>query len=420
MFEALIITLREGVEAALVLSIALSLLKKRGLEHLRWALFAGTAVAIVLSVIGAVLVSRLTFNQELAEGIVMLIGAGLTISLVWWMWIKAPHMKSEIESGMERATGRGNFGNALGLFVFALGMVFREGVETAIFLSAAGFNSEGLGLWLGAIAGLAIATVFGVMFARGAIRIPLKSFFSLTSAVLLLIAVQLLIGAFHELSEAEVLPASRTEMAVIGPLVKNELLLFTLTIALAAGWLLFGPGRGAAAPAAASTVGPDARLERAAHQRDASVRRGLGIAGLVVVALLGVAFVQGSNIPGKAPATSLALADSTVRIDAASLADGHMHFYETTLAEGPIRFFAIKVNDKFQTCFDACEICGDVGYFEDGASAVCRNCTSPIVLSSLGRTGGCNPIPLVHRRDGDALVFEAGDLRAVLPHLKGR
>ncbi len=420
MFEALIITLREGVEAALVLSIALSLLKKRGIEHLRWALFAGTGVALVLSVIGAVLVSRLTFNQELAEGIVMLIGAGLVISLVWWMWISAPHMKSEIESGVARATGRGDFGNALGLFVFALGMVFREGVETAIFLSAAGFNSEGLGLWLGAIAGLAIAAVFGVMFARGAIRVPLKPFFSLTSAVLLLIAVQLLIGAFHELSEAEVLPASRAEMAVIGPLVKNELLLFTLTVALAAGWLLFGPGRSTGAAAQAVAPGPDARLERAAQKREGSVRRGLGLAGLVVVVLLGVAFVQGSKIPGKAPATALTLADSSVSIAAAALADGHMHFFETTLPEGPVRFFAIQVNGKVQTCFDACEICGDIGYFEDGASAVCRNCTSPIVLASLGRTGGCNPIPLAHTARGETLVIAAANLRAVLPHLKGR
>jgi len=420
MFEALIITLREGAEAALVLSIALSLLKKRGLEHLSWALFAGTGVALVLSAIGAVLVSRLTFNQELAEGIVKLVGAGLVMSLVWWMWISAPHIKSEIESGVARATGRGDTGSALGLFVFATGMVFREGVETAIFLSAAGFNSAGLGLWLGAIAGLAIATVFGVMFARGAIRIPLKPFFSLTSAVLLLIAVQLLVGALHELSEAEVLPASRTEMAVIGPLVKNELLLFTLTVALAAGWLLFGPGRGAGPAAAAAAAGPDARLERASRQREGSVRRGLGLAGLLVVMLLGVAFIQGSRIPGKAPATALVLADSTVRVETAALADGHMHFFETALPEGLVRFFAVQVNGKVRTCFDACEICGDLGYFEDGASAVCRNCTSPIVMSSLGRSGGCNPIPLVHSETMGSLVISARDLRAVLPHLKGR
>src|SRR5438552_1271049 len=254
MFEAMVITLREGVEAALVLAIALSLLRKRGLDRLRWALFAGAGVAVALSAVTAVLVSRITYNQELAEGVAMLVGAVLVVSLVWWMWISAANMKSEIESGVARATRAvGDGGGALGLFVFALGMVYREGAETAIFLSAAGFNSQGLGLWLGALVGLALATVFGVLFARGSFRVPLKPFFSLTSAILLLIAVQLLVGGLHELSEGELLPSSRAEMAVIGPIVKNELLLFTLTVALAAGWLLLGPGM-RRAPAAAGEV----------------------------------------------------------------------------------------------------------------------------------------------------------------------
>src|SRR5437870_3053020 len=82
--------------------------------------------------------------------------------------------------------------------------------------------------WSGAALGLALAVGFGVLFVRGTLRIPLKPFFSLTTAVLLLISIQLLVGGLHELSEAEVLPASRREMAIIGPLVKNELLLFTL------------------------------------------------------------------------------------------------------------------------------------------------------------------------------------------------
>ena len=85
-----------------------------------------------------------------------------------------------------------------------------------------------------------------------------------------------------------------------------------------------------------------------------------------------------------------------------------------------MRFFAIHVNGQVRACFDACEICGDIGYFEDGANAVCRNCTSPIVLASLGRTGGCNPIPLAHAESLGTIVFRAADLRAVLPYLAGR
>ena len=422
MFEAMVITLREGVEAALVLAIALSLLRKRGLDRLRWALFAGAGVAVALSAVTAVLVSRITYNQELAEGVAMLVGAVLVVSLVWWMWISAANMKSEIESGVARATRAvGDGGGALGLFVFALGMVYREGAETAIFLSAAGFNSQGLGLWLGALVGLALATVFGVLFARGSFRVPLKPFFSLTSAILLLIAVQLLVGGLHELSEGELLPSSRAEMAVIGPIVKNELLLFTLTVAMAAGRLLLEPGM-RRAPAAAGEVemGPQARLARAAREREQRLRRGLGVIGLVVVGFLTMAFVQGSKIPAKAPAQAVPITDGTIGIDAAPLRDGHMHFYQVTLGGHDIRLFAINVAGKIRTCFDACEICGDIGYFESGTNAVCRNCTSPIVLSSLGRTGGCNPIPLPHSEAAGRVEIRVQDIEALLPKLKGR
>jgi len=288
----------------------------------------------------------------------------------------------------------------VGLFLFAFGMVFREGVETAVFLSAAGFNSQGLGMWLGAIAGLVLATVFGILFVRGTLRFPLKPFFSVTSAVLILIAIQLVVGGLHELSEAEVLPSSKAEMALIGPIVKNELLLFTLTVALAAGWLLFGPrtdsaaGSPAAAPAHGS--GPQARLVRAARAREITRRRWTGIVALLVVGFLTTAFVQQSRVPNRAPAEDVVIQQGRIGVDAAACRDGYMHFYQVALPQGPARFFVIQVGTELRTCFDACEICGDKGYFEDRGAVVCRNCTSPIALSSLGRSGGCNPIPLSH------------------------
>ena len=86
-----------------------------------------------------------------------------------------------------------------------------------------------------------------------------------------------------------------------------------------------------------------------------------------------------------------------------------------------MRFFAIKVGDDVKTCVDACEICGDKGYYENGSTLTCRNCSAPIVRSSLGRTGGCNPIPLPHQiLAGGAITVRAADLEAAIPHLKGR
>src|SRR5512144_878818 len=143
MFEALVITLREGVEAVLVLAIALASLRRRGEAQLAGALYAGTALALAMSVGVAFLAMRVTWNQELAEGIAMLVGSALVVTLVVWMWHSGPHMKDEIESGLARASASGGTGGTFaGVLLFAFAMVFREGVETAIFLSAARFNSE--------------------------------------------------------------------------------------------------------------------------------------------------------------------------------------------------------------------------------------------------------------------------------------
>lgn len=412
MFEALVITLREGVEAALVLAIASSLLRRRGLARMNRALAAGAIVALIASAGVAALTSRISWNEDLAEGLAMLVGAALVLSLTWWMWKSGPNMRHEVESGIERATASG--GGTVGVALFAFVMVFREGVETAIFLSAAGLNSQGLGQWVGALIGLTLAVVFGVMFMRGALRIPLKPFFSLTSAILLLIGLQLLAGGLHELSEAEWLPSSRAEMALVGPLVRNEMLLWTLTIALAAGWLLFGPSEAPAKNAPAE--GPEARLERAGRARDLSRRRWTGVLGVIVVALLSIAFVQRAKVPDRPPAARVALAAGELRLDAAALGDGHAHFYEVALDDsataGSLRFFAIRVNGEIRTCLDACQICGPKGYFESGGALVCRNCTSPIAIPTLGRGGGCNPIPVADRLDRSDVVVRAADLVA--------
>jgi FTR1 family protein len=417
-FEAFIITLREGVEAALVLAIAQSLLKRRGLGHLSPALLAGAVVAVLASAVVAVLATRIDYNQELAEGIAMLVGAVLVLSLTIWMWRAAPHLKDEIESGLERAAG----GSTAGVFVFAFAMVLREGVETAIFLSAAGFNSQGLSLWVGAMIGLAFAVLFGVLFIRGTLRVPLKPFFSLTSAVLLLVALQLLVGGLHELSEGQILPSSRAEMALVGPLVKNELLLFTVTVALAAGWLLFGPVQ--RMPAAAQAEGPEARRARAALLRDRARRRWTGVIGLAIVAFLSVAFVQRARVPDRPPARAVAFNAGAIELERAPLADGHAHFFETSLGDSghtrAVRFFVIQVGGELRACLDACIICGDKGYFEGKGVLMCRNCDSPISYASLGRAGGCNPIPVPSRIDSLGLRIAAHDLEAAWARTPGR
>src|SRR5262245_44967124 len=133
MFEALVITLREGVEAALVLAIAAGLLRRQGQGARVSALLGGASAALVVSAVLAWLAGRVTYNQEVVEGIAMLVGAVCVLSLTWWMWKAAPRMKQEIEAGLAKGAQAG----ALGVALFGFLMVLREGFETAVFLAAA-------------------------------------------------------------------------------------------------------------------------------------------------------------------------------------------------------------------------------------------------------------------------------------------
>ncbi len=412
MFETLVITLREGVEAALVLAIALAFLHRRGERGLARALWAGAAVALVLSVAAAWLAQRLTWNEELAEGIAMLVGAALVGSLAFWMWRAGPRMKAAVEGGMTRAADRPPAGRAFAVFLFALGMVFREGMETAIFLSATTFNSDGLQRLFGAMIGLTLALAFGVLFARGSVRVSLKPFFAVTTAVLVLLALQLVVGGLHELSEAQVLPSSQAEMALVGPIVRSELLVFAFTLALVVAWLMLQRAAVPVPAGAAANEGPEARLRRAAIERERRRRAWTAAVGLATLTLFATAFVQQSRVPPRPPAQELVASERTLSFPASLLEDGRAHFFAAALHGQSVRFFAVRVGGQVKTCLDACEICGDQGYFEEGSQLVCRNCTSPIVAMSLGRQGGCNPIPLPSREAGGRIEIRLEEVEA--------
>jgi high-affinity Fe2+/Pb2+ permease len=112
-------------------------------------------------------------------------------------------------------------------------MVLREGAELALILRAVQLSSEGIGTWIGTALGLAAAVAVGLFFFEGTLRIPLGRFFSATSTILILVACQLGLTGLHELSESMWIPSSRREMAVIGPIVRNDVFFFVVILGVA-------------------------------------------------------------------------------------------------------------------------------------------------------------------------------------------
>src|ERR1700691_737991 len=249
MLQAFIITLREGVEAALIVGITLAYLAKIGRNDLRKAVYAALGAAFVGSIGVAVLLSRLNLNEDVFEGWVMLVAAVFVITMVIFMMKTGRKLKGEIEGKVGLLAGKDAW---IGLFFFVFLMVLREGAETVLILSAVSLNSSELMSFMGTLLGVIAAIAFGVVFVKGSVRINLQKFFRVTTAILFLVAAQLVVAGLHELSESGVIPSSKREMALIGPIVRNDLFFFVTIFALAALMVLFDAKRREPAPDAVS------------------------------------------------------------------------------------------------------------------------------------------------------------------------
>lgn len=416
MFEALIVTLREGVEAALVVGIIVAFLRREGYERHLGSVWAGIATATAASLIGAWLLYRWAVNEEVFEGLLYVGSAIIVGSMMVWMWRHSHSLSGEMKGSLSRILSGERAGSVgTGLFLFTFLMVFREGVETVLFLSALSLTTNGLLAILGVLIGLSFAVAFGVLFVRGSLRIDLGRFFKITGIALGIFVLQLLINGYHELSEAGWLPATPATMATIGPLVQNELFFIAAVVALPLLMLLI-PGR--AREERTAEEGAAARLERAQARRQARARMVGAVLGLVILGVLGLGFVYAQPPVTLSPATPVEVgADGQVRIPLSTFQGLELRRFQANIggSEGnPVRFIAIPVEEKgpIATAFDACLICGPRGYYQEGPTVTCLHCGSAIYTPSIGQPGGCNPVPLKSRVVGGDLVLAASDLAA--------
>ncbi len=208
MLPSMLLTFREGLEAALIVGIVLGVLRKLGrLEQRRivWqgvmaAVIASLAVAIGLNLLGA----RLEGSAEEAfEGIAMLLAAGVLTWMIFWMQAQSQSIRAQLEADVRGAVAEGGRG-LLGLAFIA---VFREGVETALFLTAAAFTSTIWETAVGGLLGLAVAIVVGWLIFATTIRLNVKRFFRVTGVLLILFAAGLVAHGVHEFNELGWIPA---------------------------------------------------------------------------------------------------------------------------------------------------------------------------------------------------------------------
>jgi high-affinity iron transporter len=409
--SALLVALREGVEAALVVGIVLVYLNRTGRRALTRYVWGGVALAAGASFAAAILLERWKVSEDGFEGLLMLLASALVVTMIVWMNRVARSLKKHIESRVETYAQQSTRAAGLGIGFFVFLMVLREGAELVLILRAVELSSAGVEVWIGTLLGIGIAVAVGLFFFQGTLKIPLHRFFAATSAILMVVAFQLALTGLHELSEAMWLPSSKTEMATIGPIVRNEVFFFIVILG-AAALVVLREWFGSKAPVAEQAANP---AERRKLQWEFRRRRGWSFAAaalcIVVVLTLTAEFVYARAVNAPVRATALVAQNGQVRIPLSQLMDSSLHYYTSEVNQADIRFLVIhKSGGDYAAALDACQICGPVGYRQEGQNVICRNCGAAIYIPSIGQSGGCNPIAVKSRVENGEVVVDLSAL----------
>ena len=410
--SAFLIALREGVEAALVVGIILVYLARTGRSQLTRYVWWGVGLAAALSLAVSIALDHWRINNDGFGGLLLVSAAVFVISMIIWMNRVARHLRKDIEHKIENYAERAGSEAGWGIFLFVFLLVLREGVELAVILRAVELSSEGIQIWIGTLAGLGAAIAVGLFFFKGTLRVPLDRFFAVTTIILWLVAAQLALTGLHELSEARWLPSSKGEMALVGPIVRNEIFFFVFIFGAAVllilrEWLSASQARVAAANDA------EKRLLAAQQRRQRRWMLASASACLAVILLLMADFIYAranSGSPAARPIAAAQAGSDELRVPMSEVGDGSLHLYTANAGNQSFRFLIIKKPEGWGVALDACRICGAEGYRQDGQNVVCRHCGSAIYVPTIGEAGGCNPVGVPFRVDGAELVVNGSAL----------
>ncbi|MCX6053750.1 MAG: FTR1 family protein [Chloroflexi bacterium] len=224
MLASFLLSLREGLEAALIIGIVLGVLLKLKRTDLNITVWQGVSVAALLSTVAAIALNLLGMEfegqgEQVFEGTAMLLAAGVLTWMIFWMKEHGGNLKNEIETQTNLAAlSKGQ----KALFALAFLAVFREGIELALFLLAAGLASNPTQTLAGSLLGLVAATVFGWVLFNSTKKLSLRGFFSVTNTLLIIFAAGMVGLGIHEFNEAGIIPAVIEHVWDLNPILSDQ------------------------------------------------------------------------------------------------------------------------------------------------------------------------------------------------------
>jgi uncharacterized membrane protein len=202
-------------------------------------------------------------------------------------------------------------------------------------------------------------------------------------------------------------------MAIIGPIANSDSFFFIAIIALCLFLVLAQRIRSgsAAETELARMTAPERRKIVAGQRRERFWKMAASSVGLIIIILISADFVYSRVAKEVKPPVQLTFADNVVDVPVAQLKDHKLHHYQVEADGKEVRFIAIiDSSDTVRVGLDACQICGDQGYYQQGQNVICRNCGSAIYVPTIGSAGGCNPIHIDYVVQNNMLMISRAAL----------
>jgi len=224
MIAAALLAFREGLEAALILGIVLSVLRRVGRRDQEKMVWLGAGLAVLLSLAAGIGFYALGIGleggaEEIFEGLAMLFAAGVLTWMIFWMNRQGQAIQVQLEQDVRQAATAGGRG---AIFSLAFLAVFREGIELALFLTAAAFTVTAGATVAGGLLGVAAAVVAGWLLFATTRRLNVQAFFRVTSILLIFFAAGLIAHGIHELNEAGIVPAIVEHVWNLNPVLDED------------------------------------------------------------------------------------------------------------------------------------------------------------------------------------------------------
>jgi uncharacterized membrane protein len=409
--------LKASLEVALIIVLFVISLNKNNFRNLRSALGLGLLGALVSAL---AIVYRVDFfgDREIFEGVLSSIASIFAVGFWFWNWWSL--RKSEERTAVSKGLLIFNSGFIfLAVWVLSLGKTIEVVLypSTVFVMDANLLSTELILKFIGNILGILITVFFSVSILKTEARITKKMLIVFSGAVLLVMIFRQLIMVLQILFALGLLPMTPWAVDIIAPLINSYYpmffyLMIGLTVIL---WGTVGYKLKKEPPNVEMGKNPAARRKiKALFNREKRWVKAIGASLVLVIALLVSNEALANREVKLEPPKPVTAENGEIKIPVEEVNDGKLYRFSYTTEKGiETRFLVIKKSETlYGTGLDACDICGNAGYFQDGKDVFCKNCMVIINTATIGFPGGCNPIPVKHKPDGKYLIFKISDLES--------